>query len=85
MGGETGEVIARATTREIIKLENGGVEQKTKRGRPLKTDNIQIVGKREGSLNSFIKQMQKNKSDSEESDIEAEQVMDGYEVEEIRG
>ena len=58
--------------------------KKTKRGRPSKVDKIPNVRKEGGSLDSFIKQMQKNKLDNEESDIEAVKVMDGYDGEKIR-
>ena len=59
------------------------LSKKTKRGRPLKVDKIPKVGKRDGGLDSFIMQMQKNKSGSEESDIETERVTDRCEGEEI--
>ena len=53
--------------------------KKARRGRPSKLDKIPKVGKGEGNLDTFIKQMQKNKSDSDESDSEAEGIMDdGY-------
>ena len=54
----------------------------TKQGRTSEVDKIPNVGKGGGSLDSFIRQMQNNKSDSEESDIEPEKAMDGYEGEE---
>ena len=46
--------------------------KKTKRGRPSKVDKIPKVGKGGGNIDSFIKQLQKNKLYSE-----AEKLMDG--------
>ena len=80
LGEKISDVIVRAITLRITKLESS---KKTKQDRPSKVDNISNVGKWRGNLNSFIKQIQKNKSDSEESDIELEKVIDEYEGEEI--
>jgi len=59
------------------------LSRRTMRGRPSKADKIPKVGKGEGGLDRFIKLIQKNKSDSEESDIETEKVTEGCEGEEI--
>ena len=55
----------------------------TKLDRPSEVNKIPNVGKGGDGLDNFIEQMQKNKSDSEESDIEAEEVTDGFEGEEM--
>ena len=65
-------------TSVIIKLKSEGLEQKIKRGRLSKIDKIPNVEKGGSSQGTFTKQMQKNKSNSEESDIKAEKVMSGY-------
>ena len=51
--------------------------KKTKRGRSSELGKIPNVRKGGGSLNTCIKQMQKNDSYNEESDIEAEKVIGG--------
>ena len=48
------------------------LSKKTRRGRSSKLDKTPNVVKGRGSLDSFTKQMKKNKSDGEESDIGAE-------------
>ena len=59
------------------------MSKRTTRGRPSKADRIPKVGKGEGGLDRFIKKIQKNKSDSEESDIKTEKVTDRCEGGEI--
>ena len=59
------------------------LSKRTTRGKPSKADRIPKVGKGEGGLDRFRKQIQKNKLDSEESDIETEKVTDGSEGEKI--
>lgn len=56
---------------------------KSKQGRPSKIDKLPNAGNRKGTLDNFLEQTQKNKSGSNESNTEVENVTHRYKRAEI--